>query len=83
MSTHPVPLKSSRKPAHVTTAITVIALVFGLAFGICSVSGISLSNGGNARSAHLLIVSGLIMGAICVLCLIAIGIYEYFRHRSH
>jgi amino acid transporter len=81
MSTPPVPLRPARKPVNLTTVTTLFALIFGLAFGICSVSGISLSNGGDIRSAHLLIVTALVMGAVCVVCLVAVAIFAIIRSR--
>ncbi len=81
MSTPPVPLRPPRKPIDLTKVITVFALIFGLAFGICSVSGISLSNGGDPRSAHLLIVTALVMGAVCIVCMVAVAIFAFIRSR--
>jgi hypothetical protein len=81
MSTPPVPLRTSRKSFDLTRVTTVFGLIFGLAFGICSVSGISLSNGGNVRSAHLLIVTAFVMGGICLFCLLAVAIFAFIRSR--
>jgi hypothetical protein len=81
MSTPPVPLRPARKPVNLTKATTIFALIFGLAFGICSVSGISLSNGGDPRSAYLLIATALVMGAVCVVCLVAIAVFAFLRSR--
>jgi hypothetical protein len=81
MSTPPVPVRPARKPVNLTKVTTVFALMFGLAFGICAVSGISLSNGGDPRSAHLLIVTALVMGAVCIVCLVAVAVFEIIRSR--
>ncbi len=81
MSTFHAPLRPPRKPVNLAAVTTVFALIFGMAFGICSVSGISLSNGGNARAAHLLIVTALVMGAVCMACLIAVAVIAIIRSR--
>jgi amino acid transporter len=82
MSTPPIPVRPPRKPINLTTVITVFALIFGLAFGICSVSGISLSNGGDPRSAYKLIATASVMGGICVACLMAIAVVAFIRSRG-
>ena len=79
MSTPPVSVRPSRKPIDLTRLTTIFALTFGLAFGICAVSGISLSDGGNARSAQLLISTAMIMGAVCVVFLMAIAVFALIR----
>jgi cation transporter-like permease len=81
MNMPPSSLSRSRKPGRLTDVITVFGLIFGMAFGICSVSGISLSRGGNVHTAHLLIQTALITGAICVACLV--GVAVFVRIRSH
>ena len=81
MSIPPEPLRPRTQPLYVTKVITVFALIFGIAFGICSVSGISLSRGGNARTAHLLIVTAVVMGAVCVVCLAGVGLFVVIRSR--
>jgi hypothetical protein len=79
MSTPPVPLRPPRKPVNLTKPATIFALTFGFAFGVCSISGISLSNGGNARTAELLIGTAVVVGGVCVLCLLGIAIFAYVR----
>ena len=79
MSTPPAPLRSTRKPVNLSRATTVLALIFSLAFGICSISGISLSNGGNTKSAELLIVTALVMGSVCAAGLGVIAILALVR----
>lgn len=79
MSTPPAPLRSTRKPAALSRATTVLALIFSLAFGICSISGISLSKGGNTRSAELLIVTALLLGSVCAAGLGVIAIFAIVR----
>ena len=54
MSTPPMPIRASHKPINLAKIATVFALTFSLAFGLCSVSGISISGGGNYRVAELL-----------------------------
>jgi hypothetical protein len=58
---------------------TLFALIFGLAFGICSVSGISLSNGGDPHAARLLIGAAVGMGAVCLACLAIIAVLALLR----
>ena len=49
MSTPPMPVRHAHKPTNLSKLATVFALTFSLAFGLCSVSGISISGGGNYR----------------------------------
>jgi hypothetical protein len=79
MSTPPAPLRSTRKPLNLSGPTTVLGLIFSLAFGVCAVSGISLSNGGNTRSAELLIVTALVIGAVCAAGLGVIAIVAMVR----
>ena len=79
MSTPPIPVRSPRRPMNLTRPTTLFALIFGLAFGICSVSGISLSNGGDPRAARLLIGTALGMGAVCLVCLAIIAVFALYR----
>jgi hypothetical protein len=79
MSTPPVPLRPPRKPINLTRPTTIFALIFGFAFGVCSVSGISLSNGGNARTAELLIGTAVVIGGVCVACLLVIAVFACAR----
>lgn len=81
MSTPPVPLRSPRKPMNLTWITTVLALIFSIAFGTCSVTGISLSNGGDARSDQLLLVIAGVIGGICAAGLAAIAVIAFVRSR--
>jgi hypothetical protein len=81
MSTPPVPLRPARKPINLAWPTTVLALIFSLAFGICSISGISLSNGGNERSKELLIVTAGIIGAISAAGLGVLAIIAFVRSK--
>ena len=81
MSTPTGPLRPPQKSVYLTNVITIFGLIFGIAFGICSISGISLSRGGNVHAAHLLISTALIMGAVCVLCLLAVAVFAFIRSR--
>jgi hypothetical protein len=81
MSTPPVPLPPPRKPINLTWITTVLALIFTLAFGTCSVSGISLSHGGDTRSDQLLIVIAGVIGGICAAGLAAVAIIAFVRSR--
>jgi len=79
MSTPPMPLRPSRKPISLAKLATVFALTFSLAFGTCSVSGISISGGGNFSVARLLIGTALVTEAICAGGLLVIGIVAILR----
>jgi hypothetical protein len=83
MSTPPMPVRvSQQKPANLAKLATVFALTFSLAFGLCSVSGISISGGGNYRVAELLISTSLVIEAVCSAGLVVLGIVALVR-RSH
>ncbi len=82
MSTPPMPIRASHKPINLAKIATVFALTFSLAFGLCSVSGISISGGGNYRVAELLISTSLVIEAVCAAGLTVLGIVALLR-RSH
>ena len=81
MGTPRLPMPPSPRSASLTRVITILGLIFGLAFGLCSVSGISLSNGGNTRSAHLVIATAVVMGVVCLICLGVVAIFTSIRSR--
>ena len=82
MSTPPMPVRHAHKPLNLSKFATVFALTFSLAFGLCSVSGISISGGGSYRVAQLLIATSLVIEAICAAGLMVIGVVAMVR-RSH
>jgi hypothetical protein len=82
MSTPPMPVRSAHKSINLAKPATVFALTFSLAFGLCSVSGISISGGGNYQVAQLLIATSLVIEAICAAGLTVLGIVALLR-RSH
>ncbi len=82
MSTPPMPVRVSHKATNLAKLATVFAITFSLAFGLCSVSGISISGGGNYRSAQLLIATSLVIEAVCAAGLVVLGIVAFLR-RSH
>ena len=82
MSTPPMPVRHAHKPVNLSKLATVFALTFSLAFGLCSVSGISISGGGNYRVAELLISTSLVIEAVCAAGLTVLGIVAFLR-RSH
>jgi hypothetical protein len=82
MSTPPMPVRASHKATNLAKLATVFALTFSLAFGLCSVSGISISGGGSYRVAQLLIGTSLAIEAICAAGLVVIGVVAFLR-RSH
>jgi len=81
MSTPSMPLRSGRKPLNLAKLATIFALIFSLAFGLCSVSGISISGGGNYRVAQLLITISLVIEGACVTVLLALGVVAVLRRR--
>jgi hypothetical protein len=84
MSTPSMPLRSARKPFNLARLATIFALIFSLAFGLCSVSGISISGGGSYRAAELLITTSLFIEAVCVIALLSLAVIAIFRsRRSH
>jgi hypothetical protein len=83
MSTPSMPLRSSRKPLNLSKLATIFALIFSLAFGLCSVSGISISGGGSYRAAEFLITTSLVIEAVCVTVLLALGVVAILRARRN
>ncbi len=83
MSTPSMPLRPSRKPLNLSKLATIFALIFSLAFGLCSVSGISISGGGSYRAAELLITTSLVIEAVCVTVLLALGVVAILRARRN
>ncbi len=82
MSTPPMPVRHAHKPANLSKLATVFALTFSLAFGLCSVSGISISGGGSYRVAQLLISTSLVIEAICAAGLVVLGIVALLRRSQ-
>ena len=82
MSTPPIPVRSTHKPINLAKLATVFALTFSLAFGLCSVSGISISGGGNYSVAQLLIATSLVIEAICAAGLVVLGILAMLRRSQ-
>ena len=83
MSTPSMPLRSARKPLNLARLATILALIFSLAFGLCSVAGISISGGGSYRAAAFLITTSLIIGAVCIAGLLALGVVAILRARRN
>ena len=81
MSTPPMPVRHAHKSTNLAKFATVFALTFSLAFGLCSVSGISISGGGNYSVAQLLIATSLVIEAICAAGLVVIGVVAIIRSR--
>jgi hypothetical protein len=82
MSTPPMPVQHVHKPINLSKCATVFALTFSLAFGLCSVSGISISGGGSYRVAELLISTSLVIEAICAGGLVVIGVVALLRRSQ-
>lgn len=81
MSTPPMPLRHSRKPTSLAKLTAIFALIFILAFGMCSVSGISISGGGSYPVAQLLIGTSLVIEAICGAALLVLAVVAIVRSR--
>jgi hypothetical protein len=82
MSTPPMPVHHPHKPINLAKFATVFALTFSLAFGLCSVSGISISGGGSYRVAQLLIATSLAIEAVCAAGLIVVGVVALLRRSQ-
>jgi hypothetical protein len=82
MSTPPMPIRHAHKSINLSKFATVFALTFSLAFGLCSVSGISIDGGGNYRAAQLLIAISLVIEAICAAGLVVLGIVAMLRRSK-
>jgi hypothetical protein len=82
MSTPPMPARHAHKPANLSKLATVFALTFSLAFGLCSVSGISISGGGSYQVAQLLISTSLVIEAVCAAGLVVLGIVAMLRRSQ-
>jgi hypothetical protein len=82
MSTPPMPVQHAHKPVNLAKYATIFALTFSLAFGLCSVSGISISGGGSYRVAQLLIATSLVIEAICAAGLVVIGVVAFLRRSQ-
>ncbi len=82
MSSPSMPLRSARKPLNLAKLTTIFALIFSLAFGLCSVSGISISGGGSYRVAQFLITTSLFIEGVCVIALLALLVVAILRRRK-
>jgi hypothetical protein len=77
-----MPVRHAHKPVNLSKFATVFALTFSLAFGLCSVSGISISGGGSYRVAQLLIAISLVIEAVCAAGLAVLGIVAMLRRSQ-
>jgi hypothetical protein len=82
MSSPSMPLRSARKPLNLSKLATVFALIFSLAFGLCSVSGISISGGGSYRAAQFLITTSLFIEGVCLAALLTLLVMALLRRRK-
>jgi hypothetical protein len=75
MSTPALPSPEQRKPINLAKLATIFAVVFGVAFGLCSVTALSV--GGNIN--QYVIGTALVIEATCAVGLIVIAILAIVR----
>jgi hypothetical protein len=81
MSTSPLPLPPPRKPISLAKLATIFAVVFGISFGLCTVSAIGSANGGRGVGDVLrfFAVAAVVIEAICLLGLLIVGLIAIIR----
>jgi hypothetical protein len=79
MSSAPLPPPEPRKPISLSKLAVIFAVIFGLAFGLCSVT--AFGAGGSVNQYGLAIA--LIVEAICAIGLIVIAILAIVRSARH
>ena len=77
-----------RKPISLAKLATIFAVVFGISFGLCTVSVIGAANGigGFSSVSRFFLQAALVIEAVCLVGLIIIGliaISDAIRNRSH
>jgi hypothetical protein len=82
MSSPSMPFRSVRKPLNLAKLATIFALIFSLAFGLCSVSGMSISGGGSYRAAQFLITTSLFIEGVCLFALMTLLVMAILRRRK-
>jgi hypothetical protein len=80
MSSAPLPSSEPRKPISLAKLATIFAVIFGLAFGLCSVSVISASSRGSGGGVTgFLIPTAIVIEAVCAIGLLVIAVLAIVR----
>ncbi len=80
MSTPALPSPEQRKPINLARLATIFAVIFGLAFGLCSVSVVSASSRGSGGGvAGFLIPTAIVIEAVCAISLLVIAVLAIVR----
>ena len=78
MSTSPSPHDRPRTPVSLSMLAAILAVTFGVAFGLCSVSALAVL-GTNRNLGSNLIGISIVIEALCLLGLLVIGIIALVR----
>jgi hypothetical protein len=78
MSTPPMPPRPPHTSLSLSRVATIIAVVFGVAFGLCSVSA-TVGMGASEKIAPFFVRASLIIEAACVIGLLVVGMIALIR----
>jgi|GEM_PF-5218327 len=81
MSTSPLPLPPPRKSISLAKLATIFAVVFGISFGLCTVSAIGAANGigGFSSVSRFFLVTAVVIEAVCLVGLLIVGLIAIIR----
>jgi len=82
MSSAPLPSSEPRKPIGLARLATIFAVIFSLAFGLCTASVISASSRGSGGGvAGFLIPTAIVIEALCAIGLLVIAVLAIVRRN--
>ena len=69
------------KPITLSKLATIFAVVFGISFGLCTVSAIGAANGigGFSSVSRFFLVAAAVIEAVCLVGLLCIGVIAIIR----
>jgi hypothetical protein len=86
MSKEPLP-STSNAPISLAKLATIFAVIFGIAFGLCTTSaltgGVGLQGVGLQKVLPFLIGTLLVIEAVCLLGLLVVGVWAIVRFLSN
>jgi hypothetical protein len=86
MSMEPLP-STSNEPIRLAKLATIFAVIFGIAFGLCTTSavtgGVGLQGVGLQKVLPFLIGTFLVIEAVCLLGLLVVGVWAIVRFLSN
>jgi hypothetical protein len=77
MSMEPLP-STSNQPISLAKLATIFAVIFGIAFGLCTATAVSGGRGAQKVMPSLIVISAVIEG-VCLVGLLVVGVWAIAR----